>query len=112
MVGIAGEIENVIQSYLRDLSSEIKIEKAFLFGSYAKGDYDIDSDIDLAIFTDSFEEMDRIEGIKFLLKMARKYRGIDLQPIAFTSQDYKKPLGIVEDILKTGVELRINQTGS
>ena len=52
--------------------------------------------------------MDPVEGIKFLLKRARKYADVDLQPIAFTKEDYDEPLGIVEDILETGIELHIS----
>lgn len=53
------------KNYLKDISSEIKIDKAFLFGTYAKGDYKKDSDIDLAIFSDSFKRMTPVEGIQF-----------------------------------------------
>lgn len=108
MVEIPENIINIIEDYLQSLSSEIQIDKAILFGSYAKGNYDSNSDIDLAIFSDSFKDMNRIESIKYLLKRARRYRGIDLQPISFTSQDYEERLGIVEEVLKTGIELPIN----
>lgn len=108
MVKIPEDIRDIVEDYLEELSSEIKIDKAILFGSYAKGDYGIDSDIDLAIFSDSFKDMDRIESIKYLLKRARKYRGVDLQPISFTNQDYEERLGIVEDVLRTGIEVYTN----
>ncbi len=108
MVKIPENIRNIVEDYLKDLSSEIQIDKAVLFGSYAKGNYDLDSDIDLAIFSDSFKDMDRIESIKYLLKRARKYRGTDLQPISFTIQDYEEKLGIVEEVLNTGIEVFIS----
>ncbi|HZK37756.1 MAG TPA: nucleotidyltransferase domain-containing protein [Clostridia bacterium] len=108
MVKIPDDIRKIIEDYLKELSSEIKIDKVILFGSYAKGNHGIDSDIDLAIFSDSFKDMDRIESIKYLLKKARKFRGVDLQPISFTNEDYKERLGIVDDVLKTGIELYVN----
>ncbi len=74
MVKVPENIRDIVQEYLKDLSSEIKIDKAILFGSYAKGNYNVDSDIDLAIFSDLFRNMDRIESIKYLLKKAR-YKG-------------------------------------
>lgn len=52
--------------------------------------------------------MDRISSIKYLLKKARKYRGVDLQPISFTKQDYDEKIGLVEEVLKTGIELPFN----
>lgn len=108
MAGITSEVRNAIESYLADISLEIKVDRAILFGSYAKGTYHEDSDIDLAIFTDSFRDLERVDGIKYLLKKARKYRDVDLQPIPFTNQDYRVPLGIVEEILKTGIEVYPN----
>lgn len=108
MVKLPENIRDIVEDYLEELSSEIKIDKAILFGSYAKGNYGIDSDIDLAIFSDSFKDMDRIESIKYLLKRARKYRGVDLQPVSFTNEDYEERLGIVEDVLKTGIVVYTN----
>ncbi len=108
MVKIPDDIRKIVEDYLKELSLEIKIDRAILFGSYAKGNYRADSDIDLAIFSDSFKDMDRIESIKYLLKKARKFRGVDLQPISFTNEDYEERLGIVDDVLKTGIELYVN----
>lgn len=105
MVKIPENIKDIVEDYLDELSSEIKIDKAILFGSYAKGNYGSDSDIDLAIFSDSFKDTDRIESLKYLLKKARKYRGVDLQPISFTREDYEDRLGIVDELLKTGIEV-------
>lgn len=31
---------------------------------------------------------------------------IDLQPIAFDMQEYEEKLGLVEEIMKTGIELK------
>ncbi|MGO1527500.1 MAG: nucleotidyltransferase domain-containing protein [Senegalia sp. (in: firmicutes)] len=108
MAEIPEDIKYVIKDYLKTLNGEIKINKAILFGSYAKGKYGVDSDIDLAIFSDSFEHMDRIESIKYLLKKARKYKGIDLQPISFTTKDYEEKLGIVAEVINTGIEIHPN----
>lgn len=105
MAEITGEIRGIIEAYLKDLSQEIIVDKAIVFGSYAKGNYHDDSDIDLAIFTDSLKDLERVDGIKFLLQRARKYRTVDLQPIPFTKQDYFQPVGIVEEILKTGITI-------
>ena len=76
-----------------------------MFGSYAKGTAHEDSDIDLAIITDSFNDLDRVEGIKYLLKKARKYGMVDLQPIPITNEDYRERLGIVDEIIRTGLEV-------
>lgn len=107
MAKIPKEVREIVECYVRDLTTEIRVEKAILFGSYAKGNFDSDSDVDLAIFSDSFKNMSRAEGIKFLLGKARKYRGIDLEPISFTVQDYNERIGFVEEVLNTGIEISI-----
>ena len=61
MAGITSEIRNIIEPYLADISLEIKVDRAILFGSYAKGTYHEDSDIDLAIFTDSLKDLERVD---------------------------------------------------
>jgi predicted nucleotidyltransferase len=80
------------------------IKKAILFGSYAKGNNNPDSDVDLAIFSGYFEGKARVEGITFLLMNAMEYK-IDLEPIAFTDKEYEERLGIVAEIIDTGIEI-------
>ena len=72
--------------------------------SYARGTYTPDSDVDLAIFSSHFEQMERIEGFRFLFLQAMDY-GIDLQPQPFSLQDFREPLGIVEEIIENGIEV-------
>jgi predicted nucleotidyltransferase len=97
-------IQEIIEDYVRKIGSQIPVEKAILFGSYAKGTYTADSDIDLAIFSDYFAQAEKIEGFRFLFLQAMNY-GIDLQPQPFTVQDFREPVGIVEEIVKSGIEI-------
>ncbi len=98
-------IDNAIREYVAELSKEIPVQKAILFGSYARGNYDKDSDVDLAIFSDYFEGTSRIDGIKFLLSRARKYVKMDFQPIPFTYRDYLERDGFAAEVLKEGLEI-------
>ena len=65
MVTISKELLDIINEYISKLSKEIKIDKVILFGSYAKGTNREDSDIDLAISSDDFSNMERTEALKF-----------------------------------------------
>jgi predicted nucleotidyltransferase len=107
MVTIPEKIIKVVVAYVNKISTQIPIQKAILFGSYAKGSFSKDSDVDLAIFSDHFNNMSRIERNTFLLLEATDYH-VDLQPQAFTSEDLENPLGIVEEILKTGIEIPVS----
>lgn len=104
MVNIPEVIRSSIESYVERIKQEIPVDKAILFGSYARGNFNSGSDIDLAIFSDFFQGMKRVDGIAFLLSRAVEY-DLDLEPLAFTSDEYTERLGIVDEILKTGVEI-------
>lgn len=104
MVKVSESIQNIVENYVKKISTQIPISKAILFGSYAKGTYDKYSDIDLAIFSDYFEGMKGVDAFKFLFMQTLEY-DVDLEPLAFTLADYKEPVGIVEEILKTGIEI-------
>jgi predicted nucleotidyltransferase len=105
MAQIPENINNAVREYISEISKEIPVQKAILFGSYANGNFTKDSDVDLAIFSDYFEETSRIDGIKFLLSRARKYVKMDFQPIPFTYRDYIERDGFAAEVLKEGVEI-------
>ena len=101
---IPESIQSIIQDYIIKLSKEIPIKKVFLFGSYAKGNIHKYSDVDIAVFSDYFKNMSRVDGIHLLLLRAMDY-DIDIEPQPFTMDEYKEPVGLVEEILSTGIEI-------
>lgn len=101
-------IQKIIEEYLNELSNQIPVQKAILFGSYAKGTSHQYSDVDIAIFSDYFKGMSRVDGIHFLLLSAIDY-DMDIEPQSFTMDEYNEPVGLVEEILKTGIELELPQ---
>lgn len=100
-------IWQIIEDYVKRVSKDIPVQKVILFGSYAKGNFKKDSDIDLAIFSNYFQDMNRVDGIIYLLTEAADYN-IDLEPQPFTLDEYDNPIGIVEEIIKTGIEIPIH----
>ena len=107
MVKIPSNIINIIENFIRLLKEEnIIIEKVILFGSYAKGTYRDDSDIDLAIISPNFKEEDCIENMTLLLCKANILKA-DIQTIPFSVEEYNNPKGIMEEILNTGIELQV-----
>jgi uncharacterized protein len=48
-------IKNIVMKYVKELQiQKIAIDKVFLFGSYAKGNFSEHSDIDVAIISNDF----------------------------------------------------------
>ena len=104
MATIPQEITDTIRGYVKHIEQQIPVRKAIVFGSFAKGNFDEQSDIDLAIFSDHFASMSRVEGTTYLLTQALRF-GWDLEPIAFTGTEYDERLGIVEEIIHTGIDV-------
>lgn len=94
MLNIPAQVESTIKTYLENVSKIIPIDKAILFGSYAKGNFSIDSDIDLAIFSSYFDGRDRLESFRLLFLDAMEFP-LDIQPQPFTKDEMLKPDGIV-----------------
>ncbi len=104
MVRIPESIQKIVEDYIMRLSKQIPLQKVILFGSYAKGNTNKYSDIDLAVFSDYFKDMSRVDGIHFLLLNATDF-DVDLEPQPFTMDDYLEPVGLVQEILKTRIEI-------
>ena len=104
MVKIPESIQSIVIDYVNKIKRQIPIDRVILFGSYAKGGYSIDSDIDIAIFSDYFMDMAGVDAFKFLFLQTLEY-DIDMQPLAFTTEDYQRPIGIVGEIINTGIEI-------
>jgi predicted nucleotidyltransferase len=51
------EAVKISQRYMRNVSRRYPVQSVILFGSFAKGTQHSDSDIDLAIVSDSLEDI-------------------------------------------------------
>lgn len=101
MVKNKSEIISTIKECLKELEKcNIKIEKAILFGSYANGNYNEWSDIDVALVSEDFEGDRFIDRIK-VRDITRKIN-IDFEPIPLRPEDFKAPNPFVTQILNDG----------
>ena len=104
---ISKKINKIVVEYVRDVKKHFNVNKAILYGSYSKGTNTEDSDVDVAIFSDSFKYKNRIEINTFLFSLARKYKDVCIEPIAFDSNDLEDDNPFVKEILKTGREIYV-----
>ena len=96
----ASEIARRYVVFLRKKNPYIK--KAYLFGSYAKGKTNKDSDIDLAIV---FEKLsDTFDMQVQLMKFRRKF-DTRIEPHPFRESDFEPTNPLVKEILATGLEV-------
>lgn len=97
------EIMESIQKYIEKISEFYKIDAIILFGSYAKGMQNEDSDIDIAIVSSDFKDM--IEDGAKLIGLTWK---IDtrIEPHPITTEDYEKTSNpFVKEIIDTGIKV-------
>ncbi len=93
----------IVNKYLNYLKKKkYKITKAYLFGSYARGMYDEDSDIDIALVMENIN--DHFDTQINLMKLRRK---IDtrIEPHPFGAEEFNESYPFVFEILKTGIEV-------
>lgn len=96
----------VASDYLAFLINEKKyrIQKAYLFGSYSKGNFNEDSDIDLAIVIPGLKDI--IETQIQLMVLRRKF-SIDIEPHPFNEADFNYSNPLAYEILTNGIELQL-----
>lgn len=95
-------VEN-IWKYLARISQYYKIEAIILFGSYAKGIYDENSDIDLAVisndFTDLIEDGAKLIGLTWKIDTR-------IEPHPISKADYEKISNpLIAEIRNTGIKV-------
>ena len=100
---IDSTIMESIKKYIEKISQYYKIEAIILFGSYAKGTEDEDSDIDIAIISNDFNDI--IEDGAKLIGLTWK---IDtrIEPHPITTEDYKKVSNpFIREVVDTGIKV-------
>lgn len=94
------EAIKMAKRFVEAVDRKYKVEKAILFGSYAKGTYHEDSDIDLALVFDSVDDI--IEMQIELLNM-RSDEDLFIEPHPFSMDEFHPANPVVSEILKNGI---------
>lgn len=90
----------IAQKYKAMVAKHLPLKALYLYGSYSKGNYTEDSDIDIAVVVDRVSE-NYFEDTPMLWKLKRKISNL-IEPILLT-EDTDNPL--YADILKTGIRI-------
>jgi predicted nucleotidyltransferase len=100
------EVSEIAKKYADDVRSVMTVDKAILFGSYAKGTANENSDIDVCFFMPSFNGKRRVDIIYDLLKISDdSFKGLNFEPIAFPSSEIERGNPFVMEVIKTGTEI-------
>ncbi|ODS42310.1 MAG: hypothetical protein MSIBF_02990 [Candidatus Altiarchaeales archaeon IMC4] len=96
----------IAKDFMGRVGKDFRISRGILFGSRARDDYLLDSDIDLLIVSEDFK------GIFFTERMSRMYDfwdyGIPLETLCYTPEEFEKKrmqIGTVREAVKEGIEI-------
>ena len=101
-------VKKLVESYAKDVGNVFPVDKVVLYGSYAKGTADELSDIDICFFISNFGDNRRVDILRELLGLMRKYKKIPFEPIVFPTKEIQNDNPFVKEILRTGIEININ----
>lgn len=98
---------SIAANYAIAVNEKFNYIKIFLFGSYAKGNYNDDSDIDIAVVFKDYNNL-----LDMQLELMRLRRKIDsrIEPHPFRENEFQLSNPIVSEILKYGHELKVDKT--
>lgn len=95
------EIIERVKLFAQKVAQEFKVNKIMLYGSFVKGNFTEDSDIDAAVILD--ELPNDILNSEFELYKIRRDIDHRIEPLIFKSGEDKS--GLLEEILRTGLEI-------
>lgn len=93
------EALNLAKEYATSVRELLPVSGVYLYGSYARGTQNKDSDIDIAVIVDEIPE-DYLGTLTLLWKKARG-RYIDIEPVLLKSNEDRS--GFLTTVLKAGI---------
>ena len=100
---INNDIADSINKFVKEIKKKYRITAIILFGSYAKGTANEDSDIDIAVISDDFDDI--YDSMAILMGMTWD---IDarIEPHPITTEDYKKVSDpFIKEVIDTGIKV-------
>jgi len=98
------EIIEIVKKFAKKVTEKYNSAEIILFGSYAKGSYHTDSDIDIAVILKGYDNLMNIQ-----LELMRLRRNIDsrIEPHPIKESDFNESSPLVNEIRKYGEVISI-----
>ena len=97
-------VQKIARGYVEQLGRKIRVQEAILTGSWAKGSYLEDSDVDLLIVSNDFSRMSLPERLVYLQKAWRNK--LPLEAFGYTTKEFRalrRNSTYVRDAVRYGV---------
>jgi predicted nucleotidyltransferase len=94
---------NIAKKYAIAIKDKYNYNRIILFGSYAKGNFNEDSDIDIAVVFNDYNNL-----LDMQLELMRIRRKIDsrIEPHPFRERDFNNSNPLVSEIIAFGKEIK------
>lgn len=106
---MAVDIETVnraTRDYVADVRRMFLVDRAILFGSYAKGTATEYSDVDICFFLRDMDGKHRVDIVAQLLGIGQKYyKIVCFEPAVYPISAIKSDNPFIREVLKTGREI-------
>ena len=101
------DVVNIVHRYADVIKNKYDLSKIILFGSFARGNFNEDSDIDIAVVFEDYSNL-----LDMQLELMRLRRKIDsrIEPHPFRKRKFKISNPIVNEIIKYGEEIKIDKS--
>ncbi len=96
---------SIAKKYADAVKANYNYSRMILFGSYAKGNYNDDSDIDIAVI---FKDYSSITDMQLELMRLRRKIDSRIEPHPFRESEFDLSNPIVNEIIRFGQEIEIN----
>jgi predicted nucleotidyltransferase len=100
MTGLSDQDRDLLQRFEARVRDALpgRVERVVAFGSRARGDYEDDSDLDVAVFVHGdLERQDRDEIYRIGYQLLRE-RGVMIQPLVFPATAWDENSGLLRNI--------------
>lgn len=96
------QLKKDLKLFLTKVQKKYPLKKALLFGSRARGDYFLDSDVDVILVSEHFagRATERMSDVIPLWTAS-----VDIEPLCYTPEEFnkkKKQIGLVQQAIKEG----------
>jgi predicted nucleotidyltransferase len=102
------KVKEWLDKFLKLVKEKYSPEKILIFGSRARGDHLLESDVDIIIVSSKFEGINWLTRIR---EVADLWPGLVLlEPLCYTPEEFdekRKEIGIVNQAVKEGLELEV-----
>lgn len=96
------KILNSVEEYIKEISRHYKICEVYIFGSYAKGTNNEDSDIDVAVVINS---ENNVFDLMVELMMLTQKVDLRIEPHPIKIKDFQEGNPFVQEIKDTGIKV-------